>query len=175
MKMKVKNYGLGIVLIITIIALFFVLAAKREVHGKEEILSANVLDFTLTDQDGNPFNLQEYEGKVIILNFWASWCPPCVYEMPSIQTFYNDMNQDEIKLVLVALDHDFEKSMAFMKKNDFSMPYYSPKGNIPSAFNVEAIPTTFIINREGKIVSTYNGMTDFTDSEFKQFITSVSR
>jgi thiol-disulfide isomerase/thioredoxin len=142
---------------------------------KEKVETSPIygLDFNLVDKDGQQINLKDYQGKTVVLNFWASWCPPCIAEMPTIQTFYDEINKDEVKLVLVALDRDFNKSINFMENKDFNMPYYRPASNLPNQFDVRGIPVTYIINGRGEIAITHSGMADFSSAEFKESIEKV--
>ncbi|MEK6481889.1 TlpA disulfide reductase family protein [Catalinimonas sp. 4WD22] len=148
---------------------------KQLQENKEVETSANYgLDFSLVDKDGQQINLKDYQGKTVVLNFWASWCPPCIAEMPTIQTFYDEINKDEVKLVLVALDRDFNKSINFMENKGFNMPYYRPASNLPSQFDIRGIPITYIINGNGEIVITHSGMADFSSTEFKESVEKVA-
>ncbi len=107
-------------------------------------------NWRLVDRQGGRFNLQEAEGKVIFINFWASWCPPCVAEMPDLRDLYNDYG-DKVEFLFVARDQR-EKVDAFMAKHGYDLPVYYELDLTPSQIYSAALPTTFIIDKEGAIV-----------------------
>tara|TARA_R110000782_G_scaffold156924_1_gene249109 strand:- start:1 stop:633 length:633 start_codon:yes stop_codon:yes gene_type:complete len=126
----------------------------------------------LIDRDGKTRSLEEFKGKVIFLNFWATWCPPCVAEMPSIDKLHEEMG-DDIAFVMVSFDDDFEKAKAFDKRKGYGLPIYAPASNLPTMFQSSALPTTYIIDAEGNLALTHKGMADYSDPEFKEFLNSL--
>ncbi len=126
----------------------------------------------LLDADGNTTSLEELKGKVIFLNMWATWCPPCIAEIPSIDTLHEEMG-DEVAFVLLSLDDDFEKAKAFDKRKGYDLPIYAPASNLPKMYHSSAIPTTYVIDADGNLAMTHKGMADYSDSEFKTFLNSL--
>jgi thiol-disulfide isomerase/thioredoxin len=126
----------------------------------------------LTDRDGNVHSLEEFKGKVIFLNFWATWCPPCVAEMPSINKLHEEMG-DDVAFVLLSFDDDFEKAKAFDKRKGYDLPIYAPASNLPAMFQSSALPTTYVIDAKGNLALTHKGMADYSDPEFKNFLNSL--
>ncbi|WP_456866130.1 TlpA family protein disulfide reductase [Galbibacter sp. BG1] len=126
----------------------------------------------LTDRDGNVHSLEEFNGKVIFLNFWATWCPPCVAEMPSIDKLHEEMG-DDVPFVLLSFDDDFEKAKAFDKRKGYDLPIYAPASNLPVMFQLSALPTTYVIDAKGNLALTHKGMADYSDPEFKNFLNSL--
>ena len=126
----------------------------------------------LIDKDGKTRSLEEFKGKVIFLNFWATWCPPCVAEMPSIDKLHEEMG-DDVAFVMVSFDDDFEKAKAFDKRKGYDLPIYAPASNLPAMFQSSALPTTYIIDAEGNLALTHKGMADYSDPEFKEFLNSL--
>lgn len=178
--MKTKKYILPALVLVVLSTTVFAFMMKDSGQNKgtdyQKLTSSTGygLDFSLVDKNGKQINLKDYQGKTVVLNFWASWCPPCIAEMPSIQTFYNEINKEDVKLVLVALDRDFNKSIKFMDKHEYSMPYYRPTSNLPAQFDVRGIPVTYIIDGSGEIVITHSGMSDFSSSEFIESVEKVN-
>lgn len=123
-------------------------------------------DIDLLDEAGQALTLKSLRGKVIFINFWATWCPPCLAEMPSInrlkQTFKNDKN---MVFLMVDVDNNIEKSRAFMAKHNYDLQVYTPQSRIPSEFLGEAIPTTVIIDKDGNMVVRLEGGRDFTNPD----------
>ncbi len=136
--------------------------------------SLNEADYNLklTDRDGNIHSLEEFKGKVIFLNFWATWCPPCVAELPSIDKLHEEMG-DDVAFVLLSFDDDFEKAKAFDKRKGYDLPIYAPASNLPAMFQSSALPTTYVIDANGNLALTHKGMADYSDPDFKNFLNSL--
>ncbi len=96
-------------------------------------------------------NLADFRGEVVFLNFWGSWCQPCVAEMPSIQKLY-DSYGNKIKIVLITMNDRPEKFIPFLEKNNYSMPVYEANSLIPKVLIPHSFPTTYIINKKGEVV-----------------------
>jgi thiol-disulfide isomerase/thioredoxin len=126
----------------------------------------------LIDKDGNTRSLEEFKGKVIFLNFWATWCPPCIAEMPSIDKLHEEMG-DEVAFVLLSFDDDFERAKAFDKRKGYDLPIYAVASNLPAMFQSTALPTTYIIDAEGNLALTHKGMADYETKDFKGFLRSL--
>lgn len=115
---------------------------------------------------GEFVSLEQYRGKTIFLNFWASWCPPCVAEMPSIQSLYEMSDTSQIKVILINIDDDIKKAEDFLNRKEFTMPNYRLAGAFPSVYQSSTIPTTFIISPSGKIAAKITGMADYESDSF---------
>ena len=138
-----------------------------------EIRKANY-NMPLISLDGDRTSLQEFEGKTIFLNFWATWCPPCIAEMPNIQDLYDDVSsEDDLVFVMLSLDEDPEKAKAFMERKGFTMPVYFLVGRQPGVYNSTVVPTTYVISPEGNIVMEKRGMAKYNTSGFRDFLLSL--
>jgi len=123
----------------------------------------------LQDLDENMLKLEDVKGdKVLLVNFWATWCPPCVAEMPSLQRLYEDY-EDKIQFVFVS-NEDTAKIKAFLEKKGFTMPIYNHYNAMPNEFDVSKIPTTFIISKGGQIVVQETGITDWNSNKTRAII-----
>lgn len=120
--------------------------------------------------DGQSYSLADFKDKTIFLNFWATWCPPCIAEMPNIQALYEDVVSDSIAFVMVSLDEDPEKARAYMARKEYTMPVYFLTGPKPGVFNSTVVPTTYVISPEGQIVSERRGMANYNTDEFRTFL-----
>jgi len=127
------------------------------------------LNLKLIDAEGKTRSLKEFKGKVIFLNFWATWCPPCIAEMPSIDELHEEMG-DEVAFVMLSFDDDFEKAKDFDKRKGYDLPIYAPASNLPEMFQSSSLPTTYIIDAAGNLALTHKGMADYSDQDFKDFL-----
>jgi thiol-disulfide isomerase/thioredoxin len=111
---------------------------------------------------------------VIFLNIWATWCPPCIAEMPNIQRLYEKVGSDDIAFVMLSVDEGgMDKVQKFIQKKGFTFPVYLPDGPLPRAFQSPAIPTTFILSPEGRIVARQEGMAEYDTQEVREFLQSM--
>jgi len=111
------------------------------------------VDFTLTDLQGKSWHLQDLRGKVVLVNFWATWCPPCRKEMPDLQALY-EKYKDQGFVVLSISDEDSAKVAPFIAEKKISYPVLlDPASKVHAAFFVEGIPKSFVYNRDGKLVA----------------------
>ncbi len=127
-------------------------------------------NFNLKDLQGNVVSFSEFKDKVVFVNLWASWCPPCIAEMPSIQSLYDKVDQNDVVFVMISLDKDPERAKKFIEKRDFSFPVYTATGALPRAFRPGSIPTTLVLSKDGKIVSKKVGMANYDKKSFLKFL-----
>ena len=126
------------------------------------------LSWELITYSGERVRFSDLQGEVIFLNFWATWCPPCIAEMPSIQNLYDDY-YDKVTFILIT--HEPEaKVKDFLKNNGYSLPVHSPYSQIPEVFDHRSIPTTFIISRSGEIVMRHKGATKWDGKKIKDIL-----
>jgi len=110
-------------------------------------------DFTLTDLDGKDWTLKNLPGKVVLLNFWATWCPPCRAEMPDLEELYGRFKQRGL-VVLAVTSEEPDKVRPFIQKRHFSYPVLlDPGGKVTALFRIEGIPKSFVYDRDGKLVA----------------------
>jgi len=130
--------------------------------------------FQMVDLQGKQIAFESLKGKVIFLNIWATWCPPCIAEMPNIQKLYNKVGSDKIAFVMLSVDESgMEKVKKFINKKNYTFPVYMPASSFPQEFYSDAIPTTFIISPEGKIVAKQEGMADYNTPEVADFLQNL--
>ncbi len=132
-----------------------------EVVGKSVMADNAAPDFTLTNQNGQKVNLSDYRGKVVILDFWATWCPPCKAEIPGFVSLYNKYKDNGLVVLGVSLDRDGWSSVRpFIKNYKISYPVMLGTQNVVQAYgNIQSIPTTFVLDKQGKIRQKYVGLT----------------
>ena len=131
--------------------------------------------FSMQDQHGKTVEFEELKGKVIFLNIWASWCAPCIAEMPNIQSLYEKIHSDEIAFVMLSVDQeDKGKVKKFIDRKGFSFPVYLPADPLPEVFSTGSIATTFIISPKGEIVHTQKGMAEYDTPEMRAFLQGLA-
>ena len=107
-------------------------------------------DFTLATPSGGTFRLSEQRGKVVLVNFWATWCPPCLEEMPAMERLWRRHRDAGFVLVAVSLDSDPKKVPPFVSEHKFSFQIaVDPKMKVADAYGVRALPSSFVIDRDG--------------------------
>lgn len=126
--------------------------------------------FMLLDEKGQRVPFEEFKAKTVFLNFWATWCPPCIAEMPDIHNLYDELPEGSVAFVMVSLDDDFEKAKAFKARKEYQFPIYQLVTARPSAFQSQAIPTTYVLSPEGKIAASRSGMAKYNTSDFQEFL-----
>jgi len=110
-------------------------------------------DFTLTDLQGKTWSLRELKGKVVLVNFWATWCPPCRKEMPDLNTLYQRF-KDQGFVILAISDEEADKVKPFIAESNISYPILlDPGRKVNELFQVQGIPKSFVYDREGKLVA----------------------
>jgi len=132
-------------------------------------------EFYFADKDFKTQSLANYEGKVVFLNVWASWCPPCIAEMPSIQNLYNSFeDRDEFAFILVSMDEDFSEAERFMNSRNLDMPIYHFRGRDRDIFQSDLLPTTYVITKDGLIAMEKQGMAKYDTRAFKEFLEGLA-
>lgn len=123
------------------------------------------------DLEGNRVMLEEYRGKTIFINLWATWCPPCRAEMPHIESLYKKVNgQENLEFLMIALDKELEKSKDFIDKKGFTFPVVHASFGLNDALQSQSIPTTLVVDPNGEIVFYQEGMSNFDTQEFREFL-----
>lgn len=139
------------------------------VSPQEEVLAADY-NLDLQDLSGNVYSLEDFRGKTVFLNFWATWCPPCVAEMPGIEALFQKTNREEVVFIMISVDDDPAKVEAFLKKNNYSLPVYFLMSSLPKVYHNNSIPRTYILNPEGFITSQKIGMANYNTASFQAFL-----
>jgi thiol-disulfide isomerase/thioredoxin len=140
---------------------------------KKEATAVNktnsLANFSYRDEKGNVLSTVNLKGKVVFINFWATWCPPCRAEMPALNDLYNKLHADD-RFVFLFLneDNDPQKAASYLQSNGFAMPLLSSSGSVPSEIYSGSLPTTIVLNKDGQIVYKHEGIAKYNTTEFIQ-------
>lgn len=136
--------------------------------------NSNNLNFEMRDLNGNVVSLSDLKGKVVFLNFWATWCPPCIAEMPSIQQLHDKFkNDDEVLILTLEVDGKQEKIQKIINRKKLTVPVYIPNSSIPTELFEGTLPTTIIFDKQGNIAHTTLGMADYSGQDIVDFLNEV--
>ena len=134
-------------------------------------LDAVAPDFTLSDLSGKAVSLSDYHGKVVLLNFWATWCPPCKAEMPSMESLYRQMKDDGLVILAVNIEPNGPETVtAFLKENPHTFPIlYDDKASVQKLYGVYKFPETFVIRKDGTIDDRVIGAIDWAHPDAVEY------
>lgn len=140
---------------------------KPRVENTENLASVTELDkdLLIEDLEENTFRLGNFDNEVILLNFWATWCPPCRAEMPSLQKLYNDYG-DKIAILLVTSEEE-KVVREYLNEFNYDLPVYFQRSQLTPSFQVSSIPTTFLIDKKGNILTEKKGAANWNSGSFR--------
>jgi len=192
---KIFNKGnmINVLLIGIFLALIFVPSAKAlMIRGLMEIglfrpdverpaatatpaLVQDLQGIRFKDIHGKVIDLGSLKGKVVFLNFWATWCPPCLAEMPSVNKLYEQFKGDEhVVFILVDADSDFLKAQKYMDRKGYKLPVYQVAGSIPEAIFKGSLPTTVVFDKWGRVAYNEAGAANYASEKFISFIKTLT-
>jgi thiol-disulfide isomerase/thioredoxin len=125
------------------------------------------------DKLGQPVSLDSFKGKVVVLNFWATWCPPCIAEMPALDKLQAEMGGDDFAVVAVSTDRQgIKKSAPFYRRAGIKnlALYNDTRGNMLDAFKAKSLPVTVLLDREGRVIGRIEGAAQWDSAEAKALI-----
>jgi thiol-disulfide isomerase/thioredoxin len=133
--------------------------------------------FKVKDLNDQILSFDEFKGKVVFINLWATWCGPCRYEMPGIEKLYGKVGSDNIKFVMLSIDKtsDQRRVVSYIKNNNYTFPVYMPASTLTEQLNVPSIPTTFILDKKGKIVLRHVGSTNYDTEKYIKLLTDLAK
>ena len=188
-KLK-ENAGTIVTLLIFAIIFFNADAKTFVINGlmKTGLYNASVPEKTITDENikmipaglaftdlkGNRINLSDQKGKVVFINFWTTWCPPCRAEMPSINSLYQKTKiNDKVVFLMVDADSKLQSAQKFMDKYSYELPVFAAATNIPEEIFSGSLPTTLILDKQGRIVFNHAGVARYDKPEMIEFINNL--
>ena len=134
------------------------------------------MDFTLQDLTGRQNSLSAFEGRVVLLNFWATWCGPCRAEVPSMEQLYRELKDQGFSIVAINSQEPAEQVASFVQEMGMSFPVLLDSlGKVGATYGVRAIPTTYIIDPEGAILARMVGTRDWFDPQIVSLVKELTR
>ena len=133
-------------------------------------------DFELLDMDEEKKKLSAYRGKVVLLNFWATWCPPCIREMPSMERLHQQINADDFKVIAINQMEDIDQVFAFTGQLEIDPTFeilFDSKSEVSQAYAVRGLPTTYLIDKKGNIRYRAVGGREFNHPEVVKIINEL--
>lgn len=163
--------SLAVVFVVLSLTLFPPPLESPELPSGPELRAQGKADtsWVLRTLDDREVRLADFEGKVVFLNVWATWCRPCLMEMPSIQDLYKEFKDQGVVFLLVTNEPP-EQVRRFVSGRGWELPVYTIPGGVPEVFAAESLPTTFILNRRGEIVFKHVGAVRWDTDDCRRFL-----
>lgn len=173
---------LGVILVIGGFAIFGFIMMKSfsDMNKMEDRLKPPLLpiersveyDWIIQSLDGQSFDMGNLKGRLVFLNFWATWCIPCKVEMASIQRLYDQLNAEGVLFACISKEKK-EIVSNFVEKEGYTLPIYTMNGDLPEIFETRGIPATFILTPEGKVALKHVGSAKWDDPSVIDFIRKI--
>jgi thiol-disulfide isomerase/thioredoxin len=144
-----------------------------EVQSESVYLAAEDYNWRLLDSDGQIYTVADAKNQVIVINFWATWCPPCIAEMSSLNTLYQDY-ADRVLFLFITTD-DMGLVNMFKSKKGYDFPVYNYHRSVPSIFKTSTIPRTMILGKDGQVVVDEHGALDWNSSAVRSLLNDLIR
>lgn len=150
---------------------FFSVGLFKADPPKAPAVTADVYNLSFKKTDGSFINTADLKGRVLFINFWADWCPPCRAEMPAIQRLYDKVKQNEnVQFLLVNVDGHTGKSEKFLQSVGANIPVYETGGLIPNSLYSGTLPTTIVIGKSGELLMKEEGVANYDTKDFLLWI-----
>lgn len=181
--MKISKKTVGNIIFLAAIALLVIPQTRQPIQvllqkgialvkpisiNDEKLTKISDYKWKLIDENKNVLNFEDTKGKVVLINFWATWCPPCIAEMPSLQSLYNDYN-DKVVFLFVTSDY-YSEINPFLEKNNYTFKVYRAASKYPKDFDISTIPRTFLIDKNGNIIIDENGVANWNSKSVRRTI-----
>ena len=127
--------------------------------------------FSVKDRSGQLHSLNDFRGKVVLVNFWATWCPPCIEEMPSMDSLQKTLDQEKFSIIAISVDDSWDPVDTFIKLSNLDLNIYSDfEGKVAKLYGTHKVPETYILNKEGIVVRKILGEIDWTSPKVLSYL-----
>lgn len=166
--MKISTYIKNFVFLLGIVGILVSCAPTASERTTQIGINKKAPNFTLQYLNGKLARLSDYQGKIVILHFWASWCHSCVYELATLENLKNAVPRNKIEILAIAIDDKVQAVRNLQKKNSFSFPLLCDEsGKVKAAYGVSSLPETFLIGPHGEYLQ-------FPEPESGKFVTKTA-
>lgn len=164
-----RIFFLSVLLALTIFYWFYI---QNGSQSHNAVIGQAAPDFTVKDEEGREVRLSDLRGKVVLLHFWATWCPPCVSEFPLLNELYGKLKNSDFVLLAVSMDEKGKKAIdAFRKKISFDFPVYlNPDQTIADLYGSYGLPESFLIDKQGVIIRKIVGPQEWNKASWEKKI-----
>jgi cytochrome c biogenesis protein CcmG/thiol:disulfide interchange protein DsbE len=163
---RILRAAIGLLLIV------FVYVIYVAIHERVVVAGDSAPDFTITSDSGHAVSVPNFKGKLLVLNFWASWCPPCVQETPSLSQFAAEFANRGVTVLAISVDKDEKAYKAFLER--FKPAFLTARDfKIHEDFGTFMYPETYLIDTQGKVVRKIAEAADWNDPQLRQYVSSL--
>ena len=172
-KRKLNLILLALIGVLSLLSFYLIFFGENRPRPKEELKPKGVAaqDFGLSSLRGDYLKLSDYRGKVVFLNIWATWCPPCRDEMPSMESLYQKLKGRDFEMLAVSIDREGEKAVRpFVAKFGLSFPVLlDPEGKTYRLYGLTGVPESFIVDKNGVVIHKIIGPQDWLNKEWLDY------
>jgi peroxiredoxin len=175
------NYPIAVFIFVAVTVLVIILSLKlndRSFEFANQVAIEGDIpapDFAFPGLDGKMIRLSDHKGKVVLVNIWATWCPPCVDEMPSMEKLYQKFKAEKFEILAISIDEPGLKAVApFMKKTGLTFPaLIDSEATIKTTYRITGIPESFIIDKQGFLIKKIVGPVDWASPQIFRFFSEL--
>ncbi len=132
-------------------------------------------DFSVPGLDSRPLRLHDYRHRVVVVNFWATWCPPCVEETPSLEKFAVQVRREGVEVIGISVDEDADALTSFVAKHQVTYPMgRDPGGKLARSYGTTVFPETYILDRDGNLADKIIGVIDWEDPRIVKYVAELA-
>ncbi len=151
----------------------FLSGCGSEPSGPRAVVGQPAPTFVLNDTDGKTWNLEELKGQVVFINFWATWCPSCLKEMPGMEKLYRSLPRDKFKMLAILYNDTAAMAVNFVQRAGFTFPILvDTKGFSSLAYGLTGVPETYIVDKQGILREKFIGAVDWEDPKYEAMLLS---
>lgn len=170
---RFRDLAIASVVVLALIAGYMLTSG---IYAKNKPVPGALPALTFVDHNGQTTSLQQFRGKMVLVNLWATWCPPCVAELPSLEMLNARLRDKGFAVVAISLDKgDIAKVTDFWQAREIEQLdfYWDKDGQVPRRWRYEGIPTSYLLDRTGKVIKTYNGAYKWDEDEIFNDIAAI--